>query len=233
MHTEYGGAGYVPKRPATTVEIGCLEDLERIPELVCLPVGPRTKRTTEKREWYVVHGFLKATIPLGMFELPITVRNGIPPDEPDFVMSSSGTTVGLIEVTEATNEADQAEMTAFERSKKKVALLGEFGGRFADGASRPGIAWATDIVDAIRRKSGKVIFRSSSAARHLLIYPNSNASMLLSSEEDEREAVDHLRALIAKELTIACTANGCLVHIVGGYLMCLDALSEMTILASE
>jgi hypothetical protein len=60
------------------------------------------------------------------------------------------------------------------RSKKEVALIGEFGGRFADGAARPGIAWATDVVDAIRSKSSKVIFENAHTPRHLLIYPNSN-----------------------------------------------------------
>jgi hypothetical protein len=68
-------------------------------------------------------------------------------------------------------------------------MLGEFGGRFSDGASRPGLVWASDIVDAIRRKSGKSIFRTSLTGRHLIIYPSSNASFLLSEEheEDERE----------------------------------------------
>jgi hypothetical protein len=79
------------------------------------------------------------------------------------------TTVDLLEVTEATDEADQKGMTAFERSRKSAALLGEFGGRFADGASRPGFAWAADIVDAIRRKDGKAIFQDLPTRRHLLV----------------------------------------------------------------
>src|SRR6266576_5958105 len=173
------------KRPATAAEIRCLEDLDRIPKLVGLPVGPRTgpgRRTKEKKEWYVAIDFFKATIPFGIFPLPITVRNGIPPDEPDFVASSNGSTVALFEITEATDEADQAGMTAFERSRTEVALIGEFGGRFVDGAARPGIAWATNVVDAIRRKSGKVIFEDTHTPRHLLIYPNSNASFLLFDE---------------------------------------------------
>ena len=54
--------------------------------------------------------------------------------------------VGLVEITEATDESDQREMTAFERSGKRVALLGHSGGRFSRGASRPGLVWASDVV---------------------------------------------------------------------------------------
>jgi hypothetical protein len=223
-------------RPASTVEIRGIEDLEHVCASVDLPVGPRTgprKRTKEKKEWYVILRFLETTIPLGMFKLPMTVRNGIARNnEPDFVVSSNGLTVALFEVTEATDKTDQRERTAFERSGKNVALLGAFGGRFAKGASRPGIVWATDVIDAIRRKSGKVIFQGALASRHLLIYPNSNASFLLFDENDESEAVEYLRAEVAKDATeLARTTNGCLVHILGKHMVCLDALNARTILA--
>jgi hypothetical protein len=46
-----------------------------------------------------------------MIELPIVVRSGVPPDEPDFVATHDDTAIGLFEVTEATSEADQREMT--------------------------------------------------------------------------------------------------------------------------
>lgn len=213
------------------VEITRLEDLDCAAQKVGLPVGSRIGRSKEKKEWYVLLGFLKATIPFEMVELPIMVRNGTPPDEPDFVMTRCESTVGLFEITEATVEADQKEMTTFECSTKKVAMLGEFGGRFAGGASRPGLAWSRDIADAIRRKSRKVIFQDSSAARHLLVYPNSNASILLFDEDDEREAVDALRGEIAKDTTtLSRMANGCLVHVLGKHLLCFDALGEMRVL---
>jgi hypothetical protein len=41
--------------PAIAAEVRCLEDLDRIRDLVGLPVGPRIgpgKRTKEKKEWY-------------------------------------------------------------------------------------------------------------------------------------------------------------------------------------
>jgi hypothetical protein len=212
-------------------EVRTLGDLDRVAEAVGLPVGPRKGRSKAKKEWYVLLGFMKEAIPSGMFELPITVRYGIPPNEPDFVVARGDTTVGLVEVTEATDEADQKGMTAFERSEKSAALVGEFGGRFADGASRPGLAWAADIVDAIRRKDGKAIFQNLPTRRHLLVYPNSNASFLLFDEDDEREAVDYLRAEVAKDSALSNLVNGCVVHVLGGYLVCVDALGEARLLA--
>jgi hypothetical protein len=203
-------------------------DLNRIGRAVGLPVGSRTGRSKEKKEWYVLLNFLKDVIPTGMFNLPMSVRNGTPPDEPDFIMWREDATVGLIEITEATDEADQKGMTAFERSGKSAALVGEFGGRFADGAARPGLAWAADVVDSIKRKRGKAIYQSAHVARHLLIYPNSNASFLLFDQDDEREAVNDLRAEVMKYGgTLARLVNGCAVHILGGYLICIDALGEM------
>ena len=213
-------------------EIKCLEDLCRAAQIVGLPVGPRRGRSKEKREWHSLIGFLKATIPCGIVELPFMVGNGCPPHEPDFVMTRGGSQVGLFEATEATDEADQKEMTLRECSTKKMTLVGEFGGRFKGGAGNPGIAWATDIVDAIRRKSGKVIFRDSSVARHLIIYPNSNASLLLDDEGDERDAIDKLRAEIANDITkLSHTANGCRVHVLGKHLVCFDALGEIRVLS--
>ncbi len=213
------------------VEIRRLEDLDCAEQSVGLPVGRRVGRSQEKKEWYVLINFLKAAIPFGMVEVPIAVRNGVPPLEPDFTMSRAGELVGLFEITEATAKADQKEMTAIERSTRKVAMRGEFGGRFKNAASRPGIIWAADIVDAIRRKSGKVIFQDSPAARHLIIYPNSNASALLFGDHDERNAVDDLRAAIAEDIgALSQMTNGCYVHVLGAYLVCLDTLGALEVL---
>jgi hypothetical protein len=209
-------------------DVRTLNDLDHIGQAVGLPVGPRTGRSKEKKEWYVLLNFLKGAIPAGMFNLPMSIQNGAPPDEPDFIMCCGEATVGWIEITEATDEADQKGMIAFERSGKSAALVGEFGGRFAGGAARPGLVWAADVVDSIKRKSGKAIYRSAHVPRHLLIYPNSNASFLLFDRDDEREAVDNLREEVMKyHDTLARLVNGCAVHILGGYLICIDALGEM------
>jgi hypothetical protein len=140
--------------------------------------------------------------------------------------------VGLVEITEATDESDQREMTAFERSGKRVALLGHSGGRFSRGASRPGLVWASDVVTAIKRKEGKVIFKHSPAARHLIIYPNSNASILLSDQddEDEQEAICNLREAIDNAELLTQTTNGCLVHVLGKRHICIDVVGAMRVL---
>lgn len=221
------------------VQISTLEDIEPATAQVGLPVGPRTgnnKRTKEKKEWYVMLGFLKSTIPAQIFSLPIAIRNGCPPDEPDFVVTSKANNdaVALVEITEATDEADQKEMTALELSDKPAILIGELGGRFSGGASRPGLVWASDIVDAIKRKSGKTIFKHSPVARHLIVYPNSNASFLLFDSDDELSAIQNLRDEIAKDLdSLAGITNGCLVHVLGKYNVCIDAMGEMRVLAAE
>jgi hypothetical protein len=217
-----------------TVRIRCAEDLDVAAHAVGLPVGPRIGRSKDKKEWYVLLRFLWATIPCGLIEPPITVRKGNPdePDfEPDFVMARGESTIGLFEITEATMKCDQREMTAIERSGKSVAMPGDFGGRFKCGASRPELSWAKDIVCAIRRKRDKKIFQDSSVARHLLIYPNSNASRLLSDEDHERQAVNVLGAEVSKDAAaLSKMANGCLVHVLDEHSVCFDVLGNTTVL---
>jgi hypothetical protein len=226
-------------------EVSNLEDLEGVAASVGLPVGPRTgagKRTKIKKEWYVLLEFLRKAIPAGVFELPIVIRSGRPlEDEPDFILTRGATdeVIGLVEITEATDESDQREMALSECSEEQATLLGQFGGRFADGASNSGLVWASDIVDAIKRKDGKSIFRPSPIARHLIIYPNSNASILLFDEKDEREAIHNLSEAIAQDTAEAVAkgaaslvqiTNGCLVHVLGKKHVCFDALNDVTVL---
>jgi hypothetical protein len=146
---------------AQAFEISSLEDLERVTASVGL-VGPRAgadKRTKEQMEWYVLRRFLEKAIPTGIFGLPLAIRRGCPPKEPDFVLMHGGTTnaTGLVEITEATDEADQREMTASEQSGK-ATLLGGFGGRFSGGASWSGFVWASDIIKGhqAEKRSSKV-----------------------------------------------------------------------------
>jgi hypothetical protein len=226
---------------APAFEISKVEDLEGVAVSVGLPVGPRTgpgKRTHEKKEWFVVLGFLEGAIPAGVFKLPIAIRGGRPPDEPDFVIMRARTNddiIGLVEITEATDKSDQKEMHAFERSGKRMAMLGHSGGRFPGGASRPGLAWASDIIDAIKRKETKVIFKSSLTPRHLIIYPTSNASLLLADQphqdgKNEREAIGHLRQAIDSAGNLARVTNGCRVHVLGERHICVDVVGDMKVL---
>ena|SRR5579872_3773121 len=189
-------------------------------------VGSRTgggKRTQDDKEWFVVRRFLEVALREGILSAPILIQKQNPP-LPDFGLQF-GEAIAHLEITEATDPADQREMTAFERSGKSMMLLGEFGGRFSDGASQPGRAWASDVIDAINRKCGKAIFEKSDAGRHLVIYPNSNASALVNDAEDERAAFRFLGELIETKLSeyLAAT-NGCLVHVVGKELVGFDIL---------
>jgi hypothetical protein len=223
------------------MEIKSVGDLAAVGRAVGLPVGPRTgagKRTQAKKEWFVLLEFLRGAIPANIFDLPITVARGRPHDrngkplEPDFLVMREASVFALIEITEATDETDQREMTESELSGKLATMPGEFGGRFADGAARPGLVWASDVVDAIKRKDGKVIFQTSAAERHLIVYPNSNSSFLLFDEDDEREAIDNLESEIAKDPTsLARMTNGCRVHVLCKHMVCIDALGSMRLLA--
>jgi hypothetical protein len=217
-------------------EIRSLEDLERVTASVG-QVGPRTgpgKRSKKQKEWRVLRQFLEEAIPADIFKLPIACRDGSRArEEPDFVLMRAGTNdmMALVEITEATDAADQREMTEFELSDKRMALLGHSGGRFPRGETRPGLAWASDIVKAIRRKETKVIFKSSPTPRHLIIYPNSNASKLLGDQvgqegKNEREAIGHLREAIDNAASLAEITLG-MRHI------CIDVVGDMRVLQRQ
>ena len=189
-------------------------------------VGPRTganKRSQDAKEWFVMRRFMAVALKAGVFDLPIAIAKVQPP-EPDFAATyGPAHKRALIEITEATHPDDQREMTEFERSGEGLMLLGAFGGRFADGASQPKLAWASDICDAILRKRGKSICSLSTPDRHLIVYPNSNASQLIFDEADEREAFAHLRQKLEIEATqYAAALNGCRVHVLGKSLIGFD-----------
>jgi hypothetical protein len=198
---------------------------------------PRTgsgKRTHDDKEWFVVRHYLKSNVARWNFLTPLSIQKGSPP-EPDFVLKFDSTDiVALLEVTEATDPADQREMTMFEFSKKPAMLLGEFGGRFHGGASQPGPVWVSDVLNAITRKVGKAIYSRSHANRHLIIYPNSNASTLLADDKDERDAFRLLKeAVELKRDSYIQTVNGCSVHVLSGEYVCFDLLGRAELLARK
>jgi len=197
-------------------------------------VGPRTgtdKRTQDQKEWYVVRRFLKEAIKARVFHPPISIWKENPP-HPDFgVEHGSARNRAFIEITEATHPDDQREMTELELSDKNVMLIGELGGRFSGGAGEPGHVWAADIIEAIERKRNKVIFSESDDSRHLVIYPNSNASFLIFGEEHERVTFSILQQALAPLIDDFRTiANSCLVHVLGKEFICLDVLNAFRLL---
>jgi hypothetical protein len=167
----------------------------------------------------------------GHIRTPLALEKRNPPD-PDFILIDSPTTgvVGGIEVTEATVEEDQRERSAFERSGRRMMRVGDFGGRFPRGASQPGKAWAVDVIYAIQRKKGKAIFDAARTSRHLVVYPNSNASLLLAEKKDELNAIGYVQTeLDNRRDGLVQITNGCSVHILGAYYVFLDILGQMGI----
>lgn len=196
-----------------------------------LKVGPRTgagKRSQADTEWFVVRRFLEVALGSGIFVAPFSIERTAPP-APDFtVRFGSGDIVAFVEITEATHPDDQREMTEFERSNQSAMLIGDYGGRFADGASQPGWVWASDIVDALERKNGKAIYTPSDKRRHLVIYPNSNASALLFDRNAERVAFGLLlEAVASRQNDYVKLVNGCSVHVLGKDHVCFDILGNV------
>jgi hypothetical protein len=108
--------------------------------LAGLHVGSRvgaSKRTQDQKEWFVARHVLKTGLRRRIFTTPLSIEKQAPP-APDFAMTV-GDKAAFIEITEATHPDDQREMTRFEQSGKKAMLIGDFGGRFAGGLSRPGV----------------------------------------------------------------------------------------------
>jgi hypothetical protein len=190
--------------------------------------GPN-KRTQDDMEWYVIREFLRATINEGYFILPVTVRKESPP-LPDFVLGADGKEL-LVEITTATNQVDQREMTEIERSGKPQ-LLGTYGGRVA---ANPQELWVNDVIEAIKIKKSKSksnkeanILLSSHPYRHLLIYQNSNMSILLFDRSSELQAIRVLRSEINRQ-SLVPIVNGCCVNVLAKNYVILDILGQMHI----
>jgi hypothetical protein len=199
-----------------SVAIRKIDDFDSAFRELGAKVGPRTgrnKRTQDEKDWYVLRCYLQQAIAAKKFSLPLVVTRGSPP-APDFSLEHKRGSA-VIEITEATNNADQREMTLGEL-RGVPYLLGELGGRFEGGGGEPGHLWASDILEAVERKRSKSIFLLRNTDRHLVIYPNSNASSLISDDEGERRAFSILLDRIdAKRQELKKLANGCFVHVLG------------------
>lgn len=217
----------------TTVALSKLSEFDAAFGTLGTNVGPRTgpgKRTQDSKEWFVLRRFMFPALSAQMFEFPITIAKTEPP-APDFAIAHGVASMeALIEITEATHPKDQREMTKFEESDEGYMLLGDFGGRFAGGASQPKFVWAADILDAVLRKIDKSICSQNSPDRHLVVYPNSNASQLIFDEADERDAFAHLKEKLETERTRHVKAlNGCQVHVLGKALVGFDLMGQFSL----
>ena len=138
--------------------------------------NPRTSRSSEAycmRRWLLRMGKeRKLEYPVSLFHL----------DAPDFIVVENGCPYG-VEVTEATVPEDGRERARSEKSDAAVEYLGTHGGRGKDGfmGDEPLKMIFQDIQDAIIRKSGKY---SAKSTIDLLLYPNSNPTLVLSHKRE-------------------------------------------------
>jgi hypothetical protein len=211
-------------------QIASFDDLRRVRQEVGLlpPPDEPSKVTKMQREHFVLLAFLlEASLASNLIPRPIRFRKGNPPNEPDFVAECASTPTWF-EVTEATDPADKREDA--KQSERETLLLGERGGRLGDGTVDPVPLLIGDIVAAIERKKTKAICRATPVTRHLLIYPQSNASFWMGMDErDERRAFGKLRmSLVLKQEQSPITVNGCSVHVLGAHFIAFDVLGRMT-----
>jgi hypothetical protein len=170
-----------PDAKLEAVDALCLDDLLRQFGGVGERNGPRTgagKRTTISNEAYLARRLLIWLCEKGLIGFPISLKHT---DRPDFIITSAGVQFGL-EVTEACDERDGAEMAAAERAEKPQSL-GAFGGRGGKGyqGTQPEREVIADIQKALTAKSEKSY--AADRPTDLLIYVNSNPARVVQREE--------------------------------------------------
>ncbi|MBL8558250.1 MAG: hypothetical protein JNM47_05980 [Hyphomonadaceae bacterium] len=150
-------------------------------------IGPRTgsaKRTQSDTERWVCRLAMKACLESGVICAPFRIRS-IPNTPicrtPDFELcQSSG--ISFVEITEATDPADQREFTLSERAGE-ACFSGDHGGRGSGGfaGDMPERLVAQDVLSAIEKK--RAHYDEWTRARTLLaIYPNSSPAPALTRE---------------------------------------------------
>ncbi len=144
-------------------------------------VGPRkgaSARTHDEKEWWCFRRYLFTLAGIGQVFFPISVRKS---ESPDFRCEFGPRQIG-VEVTEATDQRDQRELTRIAQQEKPV-LLGSLGGRFPNGAGgdAPERAWRADILKAVAVKVKKLPSWPEPMPEYdLLLYTSSNAGSLIS-----------------------------------------------------
>lgn len=169
-----------------------LEDLRVQFGEVGIENGPRTgfdRRTSVSSEAYLARRFFLWKASRRLVAFPISIFHE---DKPDFRVQEGDSEYGL-EVTEACESRDGAEMAKLQRSSSPH-LLGDFGGRGSGGyrGNAPETEVISDIRGALERKSQKPYI--GKRPTDLLIYVNSNPARVINREEHlrhvEREAFD-------------------------------------------
>jgi hypothetical protein len=143
-------------------------------------VGPRigsNSRTQEQKEWWCIRRYIFTLADARELAFPISVSKA---ERPDFRCKFGERQVG-VEVTEATAQRDQRELTMIDKQNEMV-LRGSLGGRFPNGAGGDGPerTWLADVLRAARMKARSVRNYPDPVPEYvLLLYSNSNAASLI------------------------------------------------------
>ena len=129
-------------------------------------VGPRTglrKRSKADKELFCLRRYIATLAVNSRWNYPCVVEMG---ESPDFMVSVGGVNRGL-EITEATTQAFQKELTKIERDRDAVKGLDD--GWIGDTPERE---WCEAVISAITIKVG-IIKNYRAAHRHdILVYSN-------------------------------------------------------------
>lgn len=136
-------------------------------------VGPRkglNKRTHDQKELYNLRQYLPTLAANNHLQFPLTVEKG---ESPDFILTDGVSTKWGLEVTEATTQEFQRELTTTEGDETTLQLLGRDGWA-GNSAERETCA---AILRAMRRKANKIrAGKYRPASRYdVLIYVNVRA----------------------------------------------------------
>ena len=151
--------------------------------------GARTgylRRTSASNEAFLGRRLMIWLADRGLIDFPVSVEHS---DRPDFVITSAGLQFGL-EVTEACDQRDGAELAKFELAQAPQ-LLGAAGGRGDGGyhGSQAESEVISDIQNALWAKSEKPYVLEMPT--DLLIYVNSNPARMIDREEQFQAVESH------------------------------------------
>ncbi len=153
------------------------DELLRAFETLGSIVGPRrgpNRRTKDEKEWYCLRWYLLTLASQGLLHYPMRIEKS---ERPDFMVADTARGVFGIEVTEATEQDWQRELTETAAVEGEDAAKGILRSKTVFAGHKPEIFWSTAIVDAIEKKSQSLASPHYQARTcDLLVYVSTRAS---------------------------------------------------------
>jgi len=167
-----------------TLTIESPDELTRIFQTLGMTVGPRRgphRRTKDDKEWYCLRTYLLALLSQELVVYPFKINKS---EAPDFIISNETRGFFGIEVTEATEEDWQRELTETETGKDDDPAEGSLISEDGFAGDQPEIDWCGAVVRAIEKK----IESLNNHTYHvdtcdLLVYVNSRMSCVVETEK--------------------------------------------------